>query len=68
MGSLTIEVPFNLKRTFKVKDKKFAAKLLQELENQSESKGVFDDVVGIWANRPESFDEFTKSLRKESNN
>jgi hypothetical protein len=68
MGSLTGEVPFDLKRTFKVKDKEFAEKLLQELENQSENKGVFDDVVGIWANRQESSDELTKSLRKKSNN
>ncbi len=68
MGSLTIEVPFDLKRTFKVKDKEFAARLLQELENQPESKGVFDDVVGIWANCQESSDELTKTLRKKSNN
>jgi hypothetical protein len=41
---------------------------LQELENQSENKGVFDDVVGIWASRQESSDELTKTLRKKSNN
>ena len=68
MGSLTIEIPFEMNRTFRVKDEEFAKKLLSDLETQTKNKGVFDDVFGIWANRPETSDDLTSSLRKKSNN
>ena len=67
MGSLTIEIPLKVNRTFQVDDKKFATKLLRELENQEKNKGVFDDVLGIWANREETSEELTKKLRQKSN-
>ena len=67
MGSLTIEIPLKVNRTFQVDDKKFATKLLRELENQEKNKGVFDDVLGIWANREETSEELTKELRQKSN-
>lgn len=67
MGSLTIEIPQKINRTFRVTDEKFATELLRELESQEKNKGVFDDVLGIWANRSESSEELTKNLREKSN-
>ncbi len=69
MGSLTIEVPFKVNRSFSVEDEKFAKKLLRDLENQEKkrSKGIFDDVLGIWANRQENEEDLTKKLRRKSN-
>lgn len=67
MGSLTIEIPLKINRAFRVEDEKFATKLLRELEEQGKNKGVFDDVLGIWANREETSEELTKKLRQKSN-
>lgn len=67
MGSLTIEIPLKVNQKFRVEDKKFATKLLRELENQGKNKGVFDDVLGIWANREKTSEELTKDLRQKSN-
>ena len=53
MGSLTIEIPLKINRTFRVEDKQDAEKLLRELENLHKKKGAFDDVLGIWAGREE---------------
>jgi len=51
MGSLTIEVPLEVNRTFRVEDKQDAEKLLRQLENLNKKKSAFDDVLGIWARR-----------------
>lgn len=67
MGSLTIEIPLKVNRTFQVNDEKFATELLRALEKQEENKGVFDEVLGIWANREETPEELAKRLREKSN-
>ena len=67
MGSLTIEIPLKINRTFRIDDEKFATELLRELEEQGKNKGVFDDVLGIWKNRKETSEELTKDLRHKSN-
>ena len=67
MGSLTIEVPLKVNRSFRVEDKKFAEKLLRELENLNKKKSSFDDVLGIWAEREESEEDLTEKLRRKSN-
>lgn len=67
MGSLTIEIPLKINRTFRIDDEKFATELLRELEEQGKNKGVFDDVLGIWKNRKETSEELTKDLRRKSN-
>jgi len=53
MGSLTIEIPLKINRSFRVEDKQAAEKLLRELENIDKKKSAFDDVLGIWAGREE---------------
>ncbi len=67
MGNLTIEIPLKINRTFRIDDEKFATELLRELEEQGKNKGVFDDVLGIWANREETPEELTNNLRRKSN-
>lgn len=70
MGSLTIEIPLKINRSFRVEDKKFAEKLLRELENQNKPnkpKSPFDDVLGIWADREDKEEDLTKELRRKSN-
>ena len=67
MGSLTIEIPLQINRTFRVEDKKTAEKLLKELEEINQKKSSFDDVLGIWAGRDEKEDDLTKNLRRKSN-
>lgn len=67
MGSLTIEIPLKITRTFRVEDKKFAERLLRELEKQTQKKGAFDDVLGIWAGREEKEEDLARNLRRKSN-
>lgn len=67
MGSLTIEIPLKINRTFRLEDKQDAEKLLRQLETLNEKKSVFDDVFGIWAERKESEKELTETLRRKSN-
>ena len=54
MGSLTIEIPLQINRSFRVEDEKTAERLLRELENLPKKKSAFDDVLGIWADREEN--------------
>ncbi len=67
MGSLTIEIPLKINRTFRVEDKQDAEKLLCELENLNKKKSAFDDVLGIWAKREEKEEDLTEELRRKSN-
>jgi hypothetical protein len=67
MGSLTIEIPLKVNRTFRVDDEQTAEKLLRELENLDKKKSAFDDVLGIWARREESEEDLTEKLRRKSN-
>ena len=67
MGSLTIEIPLKINRSFRVEDEKIAKKLLRELEEINQKKSAFDDVLGIWAERDEKEEDLTKNLRRKSN-
>lgn len=67
MGSLTITIPQKLNRSFTVRDARVAKRLVEELEKVGESTSPFDDVFGIWADRPESAKELTDRLRAKNN-
>ncbi|MDQ3061735.1 MAG: hypothetical protein M3R14_02580 [Acidobacteriota bacterium] len=67
MGSLTIEIPLKINRSFRVEDRKIAEKLLRELEEINRKKSAFDDVLGIWAKRDEKEEDIAKNLRRKSN-
>ena len=79
MGQLVIEVPQNVNRLFRIKDRKFTEKLLLELEQNEVKKtniipprrnSLKEDgeaVLGIWANREESADEIARKIRDKNN-
>ncbi len=67
MGSLTIEIPLKINRTFRIEDKQDAERLVRELENLNKKKGAFDDVLGIWAGREEKEEDLSEKLRRKSN-
>lgn len=67
MGSLTIEIPLKINRTFRVEDEREAERLVRELENMNKKKNAFDDVLGIWAGREEKEEDLTEELRRKSN-
>ena len=66
-GSLTIEIPLKINRTFRIEDQQDAEKLVRELENLNKKKEAFDDVLGIWAGRKEKEGDLTEKLRRKSN-
>jgi hypothetical protein len=65
MGSLTIEIPMQINRSFRVEDEKVAEELLRELEQIN--KAPFEDVLGIWKGREENEEELSRKLRQKSN-
>ncbi len=65
MGSLTIEIPMQIDRSFRVEDEKIAEKLLRELEQIN--KTPFEDVLGIWKGRKEKEEDLTQRLREKNN-
>lgn len=67
MGTISISIPLKVNGSFKIKDPKFAKKLVEELEQLGERTSPFDNVLGIWAGRTESEKELTERLRKQSN-
>lgn len=67
MGTLSISIPLKVNGMYKIKDPKFAKKLVEELEQIGERISPFDDVLGIWANRSEKEKELTEKLRLQSN-
>lgn len=67
MGTLSISIPLKVNGTFKIKDPKMAKKLVDELERLGERVSPFDEVLGIWSERPESEKELTNKLRSRSN-
>ena len=67
MGSLTIEIPLKINRTFRVEDEQDAERLLRELEKLNKKKSAFDDVLGIWTARKEKEQDLTENLRRKSN-
>lgn len=67
MGTLSISIPLKVNGTFKIRDPKFARKLVEELEQLGERVSPFDEVLGIWAGRPEGEKALTEKLRSRSN-
>ena len=81
MGVLTIEIPQEISRSFRVDDSAFSAQIIDELETHAAGKyssnvrlprrtdrvAALREVLGIWADRPESADEIAKRLRGRNN-
>jgi len=67
MGTIFVTLPINVSGNFKVRDKKAAKRLVEELEKIGERVSPFDEVFGIWAGREETSDELTRRLRHRNN-
>jgi hypothetical protein len=70
MGEVIVELPFEIKRRFRIENAKDAVDVLNQLEDlektgpQGESQPVTDDeVLSVWANRTEQPDEIARQLR-----
>ena len=71
MGEVVIELPFELKRRFRITDPKAAADVIEKLEkledrtvNPAPEAITDDEVLGVWANRQETPDEIARQLRQ----
>ena len=80
MGQVTIEIPQNVNRTFRVNDSEFGARLLQNLEEFEQNakpemsamipprrnslKEDGDAVLGIWADNEEEADQIARRVRE----
>lgn len=80
MGQVLIEIPQNVRRTFRVKSSAYGKRLLKELEQNSDTtetpaiiparrnslKQDSDAVLGIWADREESALEIARRIRENN--
>ena len=71
MGEVIIELPFEMKRRFRITDAKAAADVIAKLEKLEKKtagpapEAVTDDeVLTVWANREGSPDEIARQIRE----
>lgn len=81
MGVLTIEIPQEINRSFRLDDSEFSAQIIEELETHASPKypsnvlrprrndrrEALNEILGIWSDRSESADEISKRLRRLNN-
>ena len=67
MGTISITLPIDVSGTFRIKSESSAKKFVKELEQIGERVSPFDEVFGIWADRPETSKELTDRLRAKNN-
>jgi len=67
MGRISVSLPIKVNGTFRVRDRKVAKRLIDELERVGERISPFDEVFGIWADRKETSEELTRRLRDRNN-
>jgi len=81
MGVLTIKIPQEINKSYQVEDSVFGAQILNELEShisdqgdvhivlprRADYKNALKEVVGIWAERPETADEIAIKIRRRNN-
>lgn len=69
MGVITIEVPQPVRTTYRIDSEEKARDVIEDLDKVATKKKYVDlsDVLGIWADRPESGEEIARELRKKSN-
>jgi hypothetical protein len=70
MGQITIEIPQQISRNYRIASAESARKMLSEIEQlvEAESLPADDEILGLWAGRPESAEEIARDLRRKSNN
>lgn len=80
MGQVLIEIPQDVKRTFRVKSSEYGEQLLKELEENSDTaitpaiipprrnslKKDSEAVLGIWSDREETALEIARKIREDN--
>lgn len=82
MGQLILEIPQNVNLTFRIESEKEATEILEQLKRskfeQAVARGEIelpkrhrlkedgDEVLGIWADRPESGQEIARQIRERN--
>ena len=73
MGEVIIELPFEMRRRFRIMDAKAAADVIKELEklerktvDPAQESVTDDEVLNVWANREDTPDEIARQLRQGS--
>jgi len=71
MGEVIIELPFEMRRRFRITDARAAADVIEKLEKlerkalgPAQEAVTDDEVLGVWANRTETPDEIARQLRQ----
>lgn len=69
MGQITIEIPQQINRSYRIVSERSAKEVLSELERlvEQENKVDDDEILGLWADRKESVEEIARALREKSN-
>jgi len=67
MGTISITLPIKVHGSFRVKDKKAAKKLVEELEQIAEPVSPIDEIFGLWADRdPKEVDDLMREIRRKN--
>lgn len=72
MGEVIIELPFEMKRRFRVTDAKAAADVIEKLEKLERKtagpaqEAVTDEVLTVWVDRTDPPDEIANQLRQRN--
>ena len=67
MGTISISLPIKVSGNFRVRNRKAARRLVEELEQIGERVTPIDELFGIWADRSETSEELTKRIRDRNN-
>ncbi len=69
MGQVTIEIPQNVNRNYRLITENSAPEVLSKLENLVKEENKVDDaeILGLWADRTESVEKIARNLRRKSN-
>lgn len=69
MGQITIEIPQEVDRKYRIVSESSAKEVLSKLEIivKEENRVADDEILGLWADRTETVGEIARDLRKKSN-
>ena len=70
MGQITIEIPQQISKTYRIISEGSANEIISNIEIlvTKENSIEDDEILGLWADRDESVEEIAKDLRSKSNN
>lgn len=69
MGEITIKIPQEFSKTYRIASERKAKQLIESLDNIGSKLKLRDlsDILGLWADRPDSAEDIARELRRKSN-